>query len=98
MNKYESELALKAETQESTVLVSLVTEQKAKHVEGKMKTEGPFNIKMEYNEFKIKEVDLVNDVNDGTTDLVSLGILKNEVNVFKKERTEDSSEVENIQL
>ena len=58
MNKYESELALKAETQESTVLVSLVTEQKAKHVKGKMKTEGPFNIKMEYTECKIEEVDL----------------------------------------
>jgi hypothetical protein len=95
MNGDESELAVKAETQESTVLASLLTEQKAKHVKGKMKTEdgqeesietkkGPFNIKMEYTECKTEEVDLVNDVNDGTTDLVFVGIFKNGVNVFKK--------------
>ena len=97
-------MAAKAETQGNAVLGSIVTEKKAKLVQVKMKTEvgaygqekpietknGPFNIKREYTECEAEEVDLVNDVNDGSTGLFSVGILKNDAYVFKKEHMEDS--------
>lgn len=109
MNKDVSELDVKAETKESKVLVTLVTEQKAKHVKAKMKAdvgvnsqEGPIetkcrplNIKREYTECKHEEVDLENDVKVGTTERFSTGMLKNEVVDFLKDPIEDSIKKKN---